>query len=288
MTESSTKHLAQKHSFIIFLALTVLISWFPWYTSGSGFFVFGPSIAGVIVIALVKGKNGLKELTQRALQWKVGIRWWGVALFFTGFIGLLSVFLNTFLGGELPSFRFFREEWYLIPVFFLLTILGGPLGEEFGWRGFALPKLQNKWGAIPASIMLGIIWAMWHFPLFFQEGSIHAQMGFKLLPYYILGEIVLSIIMTWVYNKTGGSLLLGGIILHNADNLWATLLFTSETMTSAFEGGTQAEFDAQLYILTTLVGVVTVIILAIATKWRLGFSQNQELVNQEIRKSVNQ
>ena len=274
MTESSRKHWIKKHSLILFLVLTVLISWFPWYTGGSGFFVFGPSIAGVIIIALTKGKDGLEDLTQRALRWRVGIRWWGVALFFTGFIGLFSILLNIFLGGEMPSFRFFREEWYLIPVFFLLTIIGGPLGEEFGWRGFALPKLQNKWGAMPASIILGIIWALWHLPLFFQEGSIHIQMGFKLLPYYVLGQIALTTIMTWVYNKTGGSLLLGGIILHNADNLWATLLFTSETMTSAFEGGTQALFDSQLYILATLVGVLAAIILAFTTKWKLGFMKS--------------
>ena len=271
--------LIKKYSFITFLILTVLISWFPWYTGDSGFFVFGPSIAGVVVVILTKGKDGMEKLTKSALHGKVGIRWWGVALLISGFIGLISVALNIFLGGELPSFRFFREEWYLIPVFFLFTLIGGPLGEEFGWRGFALPKLQNKWGAMPASIMLGIIWALWHLPLFFQEGSIHIQMGFKLLPYYVLGQIALTIIMTWVYNKTGGSLLLGGIILHNADNLWATLLFTSETMTSAFEGGTQAQFDPQLYILATLVGVITAIILAFATKWKLGFSKNKGSVD---------
>jgi len=274
MTNLFKREWTKKNAFIIFLLLTILISWFPWYTSGAGFFVFGPSIAGVITIALTKGKEGLEDLTQRALRWRVGFRWWGVALFFTGLIGLIAVLLNAFLGEEFPSFRFIREEWYLIPVFFLITLVGGPLGEEFGWRGFALPNLQKKKGAISASVIIGVIWALWHFPLFFQEGSIHHQMGLKFLPLYILGEIVLSIIMTWVYNKTGSSLLVGGIILHNADNLWATLLFTSETMTSAFEGVVEAQFDAQLYIIATLVGVLTAIILAYATKWKLGNSKH--------------
>ncbi len=275
MTNLFKREWAKKNAFIIFLLLTILISWFPWYTNGSGFFVFGPSIAGVIIIALTKGKEGLEDLTQRALRWRVGFRWWGVALFFTGFIGLIAVLLNTFLGGEFPSFRFIREEWHLIPVFFFITLVGGPLGEEFGWRGFALPNLQKTKGAISASVIIGVIWALWHLPFFFQEGSIHHQMGFRFLPLYILGEIVLSIIMTWVYNKTGNSLLVGGIILHNADNLWATLLFTSETMTSAFEGVAEAQFNAQLYIIATLVGVLTAIILAYATKWKLGNSKQQ-------------
>ena len=65
-----------KHAFIVFVALAVLIAWFPWYTSGSGFFVWGPSVAGVITMALVSGKEGLRDLGQRTLRWRVGWLWW--------------------------------------------------------------------------------------------------------------------------------------------------------------------------------------------------------------------
>lgn len=260
----------QENAFLFFLALTLLISWSPWIFSGSGFLVFGPSIAGVITIALTKGKAGLEDLSKRAFRWKVGWRWWAVALLISGLIGFIAIGINLLLGGAMPSFRFFREEWYLIPVFFLLTIIGGPLGEEFGWRGFALPTLQAKRGALTASLILGTIWALWHFPLFFQEGSIHAQMGLKMLPIYLIGEIALATMMTWVYNKTGGSLLVGGIILHNADNLWATLLYTSETMTSAFSGGEQAQFDPQLYLVSTFVYVAAALAIIFLSKGRLG------------------
>ena len=265
--------LLKQHPFIVFVALTILISWFPWYTSGSGFLVFGPSIAGIIVIALTSGKDGMRDLKQRALRWRVGFIWWAVALFFTGLILLLSIAINTIWGGALPSFAFFRQEWYLMPVFFLITIIGGPLGEEFGWRGFALPNLQRKWGPMVASIVIGIVWALWHFPLFFQPDAIHFQIGLPLLPVYVVGEIVLAIIITWVYNKTGSSLLVGGIILHNADNFWATTLLTADTMTSAFQGGAQSQLDTQLYLVSTAVGVLVVLILAIATKWKLGHSE---------------
>ncbi len=273
--KSSIPALLKQHAFIVFVALAILISWFPWYTSGTGFFVFGASIAGVITIALASGKEGLRDLTQRALRWRVGFLWWAVALFFTGLLVLPAIAINAALGGGLPSFAFFRQDWYLIPVFFLITMIGGPLGEEFGWRGFALPNLQRKWGPMVASIVIGIVWALWHLPQFFRPETFHAQIGLQFLPLYVVAEITLAIIITWVYNKTGGSLLVGGIILHNADNFWGVTLFTNATMTTALQSGTHPQFDMQLYIISTVVSALVALILAIVTKWRLGLSEDK-------------
>lgn len=270
----SIQALIKRHAFIVFIALAVLISWFPWVTGGTGFLVFGPSIAGVIMIAVTSGKAGLYDLGQRALRWRVGFIWWAVALLFTGLIILFSIAINAaLLGGGFPGFAFFRQEWYLAPLFFIITLIGGPLGEEFGWRGFALPNLQRKYSPIVASTIIGIVWALWHLPLFFQPGSLHAQIGLAMLPVFIAGEIVLAAIMTWVYNHTTGSLLVGGIILHNADNFWASTLITNETMTTAFYGGVQSQFDMQLYIVSTIIGVLVMLILAAVTKGDLGLSK---------------
>ena len=275
--KSAISALLKHHAFIVFVVLAALISWFPWYTTGTGFLVFGPSIAGVIVMAMTRGKEGMRDMGQRALRWRVGFRWWIIALFFSGLILLVSIAINVvFLGGNIPSFAFLRQEWYLIPVVFLVTMIGGPLGEEFGWRGFALPNLQRKWGAMIASIILGIVWALWHLPLFFQSDSIHAQIGVQLLPVYVIGEIVLAIIITWVYNKTGGSLLVGGIILHNADNFWASALLTNDTV-AAVQSGEQSQLDIQLYILSVVVGLLVALVLAIATKWKLGLSEGGQV-----------
>ncbi len=262
--------LLKQHAFLVFVILTVLISWFPWYTGGSGFLVFGPSIAGVIVIALTLGKEGMRDVGQRSLRWRVGLRWWIVALFFSGLLLSIAIVINLMMGGSMPSFAFFREGWYWAPVYFLLTIIGGPLGEEFGWRGFALPNLQRKWNPTIASIILGTVWGLWHLPLFFQPGSLHAEMGLQILPVYVIGEITLATIMTWVYNSTGGSLLVGGIILHNADNFWSSTLITDETFQAAFQGGTQSQFDMQLYLISIGVSLVAVTIIALATKGQLG------------------
>ncbi len=266
----------KKHAFIVFVILAVLISWFPWVTTGTGFWVFGPSLAGVVVIAMTSGKEGLRDLGQRALRWRVGLRWWGVALFFSGFLLLVSIAFNVvFLGGNLPSFAFLRQEWYLIPAVFLITLLGGPLGEEFGWRGFALPHLQRRRGALAASLILGTVWAFWHLPLFFQPDSIHAQIGIKFLPVYLLGEIVLASVMTWVYNETGGSLLVGGIMLHNADNFWSTALLTNDTVASV-QSGVPSQLDMQLYMLSIAIGALAVLMLVIVTKGKLGLSESGE------------
>lgn len=271
--KSAINNILKQHAFIVFVVLAVLISWFPWFTTGTGFLVFGPSIAGSIVISMTSGKEGLRDMWQRARRWRVDFHWWAIALFLSGLILLFSIAINMiFLGGEIPSFAFLKQEWYLIPLVFLITMIGGPLGEEFGWRGFALPNLQRKWGAMAASIIIGVVWALWHLPLFFQSDTIHAQIGLELLPVYVIGEIVLSIIMTWVYNKTASSLLVGGIILHNADNFWATALLTNDTV-AAIRSGEQTQLDIQLYILSTVVSVLVVLILAIATNWKLGLSE---------------
>jgi len=266
----------KRYSLIIFLALTILISWFPWYTGGAGLLVFGPSIAGVIVTAFVYGREGLRDLLQRALRWRVSIVWWAISLFLPGLLTLIGVLVNVALGGKPPAFSFLRREWYLAPVFFLMTIMGGPLGEEFGWRGFMLPKLQRKWGPLIGTLALGLVWSLWHIPEFMRPGSLHNEIGMGLLPVYVAGSLSLSIFMTWVYNKTRGSLLVGGLIYHNADNFWGVVLMTQVTMTTALQGGGSSTLDLQLWKVVIVVAVLAAISLVIATKGRLGLCEREK------------
>jgi membrane protease YdiL (CAAX protease family) len=93
-------------------------------------------------------------------------------------------------------------------------------GEEIGWRGYALPKLQEKYHPLVASVILGVLWGFWHLPSFFTAGSIHEGMS---LPFFVLATVGYSILYTWVYNGTGGSLLLT-CLLHAANN--TTVSFT--------------------------------------------------------------
>jgi len=265
----------EQHAFLVFVALTFLISCLPWYGGGTGLLVFGPSLAGVIIIALTGGKAGLHDLGLRALRWRVELRWWVAALLLSGAILLVSLGIDLMLGGQLPPLAFLRQEWHLAPAFFLITIVGGPLGEEFGWRGFALPHLQRRWSPLAASLIIGVVWGLWHLPTFFAPGSLHNQLGIQSLPLFVLGEIVLATFITWVYNATGGSLLVGGIILHNADNFWSTLLLTDVTMSAALHGGAPPQIDRPLYLTSIVVGILVVLILAVVTHGKLGLPPAQ-------------
>ncbi len=262
--------LIRKYPLVFFLILTLLISWLPWYTGGNGIFVFGPSIAGVITVALVKGKDGLRDLMKRALQWRVGWKWWLIALFLPALLTLAALGVNLLYDADLPPFTFIREQWYYLPLFFLITIVGGPLGEEFGWRGFALPRLQEKTTPLLSSIVLGLIWGLWHIPQFFNPGAVHYELGLARLPLYVLAEVGLATIMTWVYNKTKGSLLVGGLIYHNADNFWGVVLMTAATYTTAMNGTDTAHTDLRLWTISAIVGLVAAAVIAVVTKGKLG------------------
>lgn len=147
--EKYLKALLKRYQIAIFFALTFIISWYPWYTGGHGFKAAGPSYAGLIVVALVGGWKGIVEMLRRLIRWRASIGVWAVALLGPVVITLVAVGLHVLTGGDAPSFTFWKAKWYDPLLFMLLLIspFGGPGGEEpFGWRGYAQPKLQKKWG----------------------------------------------------------------------------------------------------------------------------------------------
>ena len=272
--KSLISSLLKRHALVTFFALVFLISWIPWYTGGSGFIVYGPSLACLIMVAVVDGKKGLLDLLQRAVRWRVGLVWWVVTLFLPALFCLAGIGVHLLAGGDLPAFTFFRQEWYLAPVFFVLMLVDGPL-EEFGWRGFALPKLQEKWSPLIASFIIGALWGIWHLPEFLRPGSPQYPMGIGFLPLFVAVEITNSILMTWLYNKTQGSLLLGGFMAHNALNFWPNVLLTEITMTGILRGEAFPAPDMRLFILEGVVATLVAILLAIVTKGRLGLPSCQ-------------
>lgn len=178
---------------------------------------FGPLLAALILSAPLTGKQGLQALLQRFFRWRVGAGWYVIALY--GFLAVgapAAVLLGAAAAGELLSWL--PLALVNIPVQALTTFLVlGPLGEELGWRGYALPRLQAQYGGLASSVILGALWALWHAPLLlFPEWRNGLPIGVFLLlyPLYI---IPLSIIFTWVYNHTGGSVLIA-MLLHSAFN----------------------------------------------------------------------
>ena len=146
------------------------------------------------------------------------IEWYAVIICLFPFLLALGLLADKLFGGALPPLGG-AEQTLLQPAVLMLyigsNIIGGPLGEELGWRGIALDRLQNKWNALVASLILGIIWVAWHFPLFFIKGTPQQGMGFGTFLFWLwcLQVVCLSVLTTWVYNNTYRSIL-SAVLMH--------------------------------------------------------------------------
>jgi CAAX protease family protein len=184
---------------------------------------FSASLAG-IVLAVVEGrKGGVRELLGRFLIWRVGLRWWAFALLFGVITAVAALYLFNLFGGPAVDWSGLKPLSSVVPMIIVLTILAG-MGEEFGWRGFALPRLQARHNALVSSLIIGLVWGIWHIPLFLTQGTIQYkwQLEAGMIP-AVLGYTVFciawSIQYTWVFNNTKGSVLLAAVV-HGAVNAW--------------------------------------------------------------------
>ena len=213
-----------------FFLFSFVFSWFIWigmiiFKPGEQFFIpllflgaFGPSISAVLLISLKAGRDEKKEFWRQIVDPKrIGIK--NLLFIFLIFPAVLifGYSIMKSVGLEIPSFSTFFEgidsfSGFLYLLLFML--LGGPLAEELGWRGFALEPLQRKLGPLRASLLLGGIWILWHLPLFFIEGTSQSQKGFGISFWsWALQLLLISIIFTWIYNNTRKSIL-AAVLLH--------------------------------------------------------------------------
>jgi membrane protease YdiL (CAAX protease family) len=181
------------------------------------------SLAAIVLVVVEGRKGGLRELLSRVLIWRVGSRWWAFALFFAIIPSVAALYLFDLLGGPSVDWSGLPPLYTIVPMFIFLTIAAG-IGEEFGWRGFLLPRLQTRHNALFSALIVGVLWAIWHIPLFFIKGTSQydQQSQAGLLPAilsYAAFVIVSSIQFTWVFNNTRGSVLLAAV-LHGASNTW--------------------------------------------------------------------
>jgi len=179
-----------------------------------------------------------------------------------------------------PPFIMIREELDLLPLYLVLVVLmpwNGPVGEEFGWRGHALPKLQHKYGPLIASLVIGTVWGIWHLPSFFAPlgviGVLTATLGMSFLIPYTLGTIANTVFMTWLYNKSKASALIAGIVWHGAIDFWAPILLSDSSLVAAREGTHLPTVAPNLYLTVLAIQVVVAFVLVIVTKGKLGYSE---------------
>ena len=190
-----------------------------------------PSISGIIITGIVDGKEGLKLLFGRLLIWRVGIGYWIFAVLFLGPAILLGSALNPLFGGDAIDFSNMQPLYQIVPMFILFIITAG-LGEELGWTGFLTPRLQTRYNALVSSLIRGVLWGFWHFPLFLFSGLDHpsladfpysgwvSQKGFLVAmgAFILINQIPWSIFYTWIFNNTRGSLLL--VAVQHGSEVW--------------------------------------------------------------------
>jgi uncharacterized protein len=274
------KTIIRRYQLPLFFVLTFVISWFPWYAGiAPEVMAMGPSIAAFIIIPLVAGKAGLKFLFRSFGRVRAGAKYWLIAIFGPAVFFFLGLGGYILFKGTPPPFIMLREELSLIPLYLVLVVLlpvNGPVGEEFGWRGYALPKLQSKYGPLWASLLIGSIWGIWHLPSFFASqgvlGQLAATLGMIFIVPYTFGTIAQSIFMTWLYNKTHRSALIAGIVWHAAVNFWAPVLLSDSSLRAAQAGTHFPTIVPALYLTVLAVQVLAAILLALATRGRLGLN----------------
>lgn len=175
--------------------------------------VFAPGIVAIWLTWRAHGSSGVSALLSRLFHWRVGAGWYAFALGFMAAIELTTALVHRAMTGSWPPFG--TAAWYVIlggTVFSTITL--GQSGEEVGWRGYALPRLAELCGLRLASLILGLVWALWHLPLFFVRGADTYGQSFFV---WAMGVTALSVTFAWLYAKTDGSLLLT-MLLHSAIN----------------------------------------------------------------------
>jgi membrane protease YdiL (CAAX protease family) len=190
----------------------------PWVYALLLLGAFGPTIVAIATMRLRGGKPAVKTLLRKFIIWRVALRWYAVALFLPVVVTLGGALLFAAAGGEIGPLVASRA--WMVPVALLAAAPFGPLAEELGWRGFALPGLLERQGPLAASRSVGVAWTLWHTPLFWApagsaisgEPVTAGSIGFYLA--YLVGY---SVFYTWIHLNSGGSVFLA-FLLHASFN----------------------------------------------------------------------
>jgi len=215
---------------------------------------FVPAIAALIVTAAVNGKAGVRTLLGRVRKFRVNPWWYVLVLIGPAALQLVSIGAFVLVGGPGGQFQF---PGLVLPIILTIGIILS-VGEEIGWRGFALPHLQSRSNPVVASLIIGVLWAFWHVPGDITNLSLLTLPSTYIAFLWFLGLTVSgSVLMTWVYNRTGGSLLLMTLF-----HMGLTVLWQFVTLPQAVGQFGPAELSV------VLMGIVAVMVVVLDARMR--------------------
>lgn len=251
---STTKNLQavlRQHPLFFFFLMSYAFSWIisiPYVLSawdvlpGDYTFLFilkpfvGPTLAAIIMTRIMEGKAGLSHLRKRLGQRRAGWQWYLFVLLGIPALLLIGIILQP---GMLASFQGLAPRVLLsYPLYFVVVFFGVALPEEIGWRGFALPRMQPRYGPLWGSLLLGVLWAFWHLLYFLTPdhgGGPGTSLATLLINFsiFLLMVIALAILFTWIFNHTGGSIFIANLVHASIDTpqlVWIPLfLAVNET-----------------------------------------------------------
>jgi membrane protease YdiL (CAAX protease family) len=200
----------------------------------------GPTLAAFIMTGVTEGRAGTRRLVGRIVLWRVGLGWYLFAFIGVPLVMTLGAII---VPGGLASLQLLGPGYVLtyLVTFVFVAVLGGPLGEEIGWRGFALPRMQPLQGPLVGSLILGLVWALWHLPEFMVPtwAATSGGSGLIAIVKFCIFAIAATIILTWVFNNTKGSVLMA-ILVHASIDApflpFSVLLGPAEVMNSLLLG----------------------------------------------------
>jgi membrane protease YdiL (CAAX protease family) len=237
MPGAALRTLVARHQVLSFAVLTYAISWAIWWSMARGSVNIGTTAGGVanivatagpsiaaLIVAAVLGRRDLLRLVKGFSRSRVSSRWALVALVLPQVMIVIAIAINVVALGAATPVLTIAVVGNLAREFVRVLFLGGPLEEELGWRGFALPRLQARQTAFNSALALGLVWGLWHIPLYFVPGTgqFETVQG-AASPAFAIGAFVvwtigLSILLTWLFNETRGSLVVA-ILFHASVNL---------------------------------------------------------------------
>jgi uncharacterized protein len=223
----------QPRAVIAFLVLTFSWTWGLWGIMSVGaawpmtiliplqlLSGIGPGFAAVVTICGFDGLAALRPWLRRCLRWRWAFGWYGLAFFGPPLIMLATLALNALTGGITPASPAAGHIGLAMLQFVLVLFVGGPVGEEFGWRGYLLPALAPWFGWRIASVIIGAIWALWHVPLFYMAGTAQSHMPMAL---FTASSVALSVIFCRLSVNTAFSVI-PALVLHWSINAWSWVI----------------------------------------------------------------